>query len=342
MSQTELFSGSKVASQVKSHGYADDLFGFPRLPDAVRESARYPIRGAQTEFVPEIDPGYVFRKELVQIMQFWITGVEKNLLLQGPTSSGKTTLVEQVAARLGWECYTVGCHGGLEFQELIGRVTLKPDGSTGWADGPLIAAMRNGGIFILDEMNFLKPEVAGGLNTVLQATAYLIPETGEVVVSHPDFRVAATGNALDGVGKGGYRGVQTPNIALMTRFTLGAKVTYLRTEDEILMLQNKAKGLDSRVANFIAEIASMSRKSYEEGALKAPMSPRETIATARRVSAFSSALKGDDAFQVQCDKLSFSLEMTMLFRWAPDDRLAFAQASRGVYQRLGLPGDLSI
>ena len=73
---------------------------------------------------------------------------------------------------------------GPEFQELIGRVTLRPDGSTGWADGPLIAAIRNGGIFLLDEMNFLKPEVAGGLNTVLQATTYTTPATGEKIWAH--------------------------------------------------------------------------------------------------------------------------------------------------------------
>ena len=177
-------------ASMKAYGYADQLFGFPRFPDNVREASRFPLKtGCEGSLhVPEIDEAYVFRKDHLRIMQFWAVGAEKNLLLQGETGTGKTSLVEQMASRLNWPVFALGCHGGLEFQELIGRVTLQPDGSTGWADGPLIAAMRIGGIFLLDEMNFLKPEVAGGLNTVLQANVYTIPETGEVVRAHPDFR----------------------------------------------------------------------------------------------------------------------------------------------------------
>jgi len=325
-----------LKSNVQSRGFADDLFGFPRLPDAVRHVSQFPIRGAETEFVPEIDPGYVFRKDLLRVMQIWLSGLEKNLLLQGPTSSGKTTLIEQVAARTGWETFVVGCHGGLEFQELIGRVTLKPDGSTGWADGPLIAAMRRGGIFILDEMNFLKPEVAGGLNTVLQASSYLIPETGEVVVSHPDFRVSATGNAIDGDNRSGYRGVQSPNIALMTRFTLGARVQYMETEAEVSMLSAKAPKIHPEVARLIAEVAKASRMSYESGELKAPMSPRETIATAKRLCSYSGNSEEEKAKLIQCKHIFDAMEMTMLFRWSNEDADALKKTVTSIASRLNL------
>ena len=322
---------------LKSYGHADTLFGFPRFPDAVREASRFPIKQGISEFVPELDEAYVFRKEHLRIIQFWMTGAEKNILMQGDTGAGKTSLIEQVAARLNWPVFSVGCHGGLEFQELIGRVTLMQDGSTGWADGPLIAAMRIGGIFLLDEMNFLKPEVAGGLNTVLQATAYTIPETGELVRAHPDFRIAATGNAMDGVGKGAYRGTQTSNIALLARFTLGIRVRYMAVADEQKMLEAKAPGLSEKVANYLAEVADMSRKSHADGALKSPMSPRETIASGRRLTAFSGNTVGDDALQLQCNAVSQAFEMTFLFRWSPDDRTEFAKASNQVATRLGLP-----
>jgi cobaltochelatase CobS len=321
-------------------GYADELFGFARFPDAVREASRFPIKDGQSEFVPDIDKAYVFRKEHLRIMQFWVTGAEKNILLQGDTGSGKTTLIEQVAARVNWPVFTAGCHGGLEFQELVGRVTLQQDGSTGWADGPLIAAMRVGGIFLLDEFNFLKPEVAGGLNTVLQATSYVIPETGELVKAHKDFRIAATGNAVDGVGKGDYRGTQTPNIALLNRFTLGIRVHYMTTEQEAEMIVAKAAGIDQKVAKFLAEVATMARQSHKDGVIKSPMSPRETIASGRRITAFSGNLKGQDAYQAQCKNVLTAMEMTFLFRWSPEDRGEFVRAANSVASTLGIPIEL--
>lgn len=329
-------------ASMKAYGYADQLFGFPRFPDNVREASRFPLKtGCEGSLhVPEIDEAYVFRKDHLRIMQFWAVGAEKNLLLQGETGTGKTSLVEQMASRLNWPVFALGCHGGLEFQELIGRVTLQPDGSTGWADGPLIAAMRIGGIFLLDEMNFLKPEVAGGLNTVLQANVYTIPETGEVVRAHPDFRIAATGNAIDGVGKSSYRGTQSANIALLARFTLGVRVGYLPVEDEVKMIEAKAPNIHRKMATFLAEVADMARKAYSEGVIKSPMSPRETIATARRMAAFSGNLKGEDALQAQLQATINCFEMSFLFRWSPDDRMEFLKATASVAGRLGLPVSL--
>lgn len=318
-------------------GYGDDLFGFPRFPAEVRELSRFPVMEDLSEHVPEKDSAYVFRKPHLKPIQAWAFGAQKNILLNGDTGTGKTTLIEQVAARLNWPTFTVGCHGGIEFQEFIGRVTLQVDGSTGWADGPLIAAMRIGGILLLDELNFLAPEVAGGLNTALQAKVYTIPETGELVRAHPNFRIAATGNALDGVGKGSYKGTHKQNIALLGRFLLGIRVKYMSVTDETQMIVGKAKGIHSKVANYLAEIADMARKSYAEGALTAPVSPRETIALSQRLVAYSGNLQDDKALQAQCKAMTECLEDTFLFRWHPEDRAVFIQASNSVASRLGLP-----
>ena len=326
---------SEIGENAFAH--ADDLFGFSRFPDAVRDAARFPIKSGISEFVPERDDAYVFRKEHLKPMQFWMWGSEKNILLQGETGTGKTSLAEQVAARLNWPVFPIGCHGGLEFQELIGHQILKADGSSDWADGPLIAAMRAGGVFLLDEMNFLKPEAAGGLNTVLEANRYLIPETGELIRAHKDFRIAATGNAMDGVGKGAYRGTQSQNIALLGRFNLGIRVGYLSTAEEEKMLEAKAPGLSKQVANYLAEVASMSRQAYKDGALKSPMSPRQTIASGRRLTAYSGTARGDDALQAQCKAVAGAFEMTFLFCWPPEDRTEFSKASASVASRLGLP-----
>jgi cobaltochelatase CobS len=327
-----------IASQQNSFGYADTLFGFPKFPAEVRENSRFPIKqgSSHSVYVPEVDQAYVFRKEHVRVLQFWMTGSEKNVLLQGETGTGKTTLIEQVAARLNWPVFVLGCHGGLEFQELVGRVTLQPDGSTGWADGPLISAMRFGGIFLLDEMNFLKPEVAGGLNTILQATAYTIPETGECVKAHPDFRIGATGNAIDGGGKSSYRGTQVSNIALLARFNLGIRIEYMTPADEQKMIEAKAPKIQASIAHFLSELADMARKSYSSGVLKAPLSPRETIAMAQRLQAFSGSAKAQAAVESQAKAMRQVMQMTFMFRWSLDDQNELMSAAKQVAQRLGM------
>ena len=330
----------KAHSAIVSNGvgYADDLFGFPRFPAEVREAARFPIKSgaAHLDYVPEKDTAYVFRKAHLKVLQVWMTGGQKNVLLQGETGTGKTTIIEQVAARLNWPVFALGCHGGLEFQELVGRVTLQPDGSTGWADGPLIAAMRIGGIFLLDEMNFLKPEVAGGLNTILQAKVYTIPETGEAVRAHPDFRIGATGNAIDGGGKSSYRGTQVSNIALLARFNLGIRIQYMSPEDEQKMMEAKAPRIQASVANFLAQMADMARKSYATGVLKAPLSPRETIAMAMQLQNYSGSAKGAQAVDAQSKAIKEVMEMTFMFRWSMDDNNELLSAAKKVAQRLGM------
>jgi len=323
-------------------GYGDELFGFPPSAPEAREAGRFPVKTGWSDFVPAVDPGYVFRKDHMYRIQRWMNGATQNILIQGETGSGKTTLIEQVCARLNWPLYRLACHGGVEFGELIGRVTLQKDGSTGWSDGPLIAAMRNGGVFLLDEMNFLDPRVAGGLNTVLESSAYVIPETGELVTASSEFRIAATGNALDGVGKGSYRGVQTPNIALLARFTLGIRMPYLNANDEAKMLSAKANGIDPKVAELIAEIAAMSRLSFAEGTLRAPVSPRETIALAQFVRDCSGNLTGDQRLLVQGSALVSCMDATFLYRWEPEQTDSFLQSCRQVVNRLGLEDKISL
>lgn len=332
-----------LINSTQQSGYADDLFGFPRFDDKVRETSKFPIHPGFSEFVPEINFGYVFRKKHLHVLQFWANGTPRNILLNGETGTGKTTLVEQLAARLNWPVFPVACHGDLEFQEFIGRITLQSDGSTGWVDGPLIAAMRHGGIFLLDEMNFLDPDVAGGLNFVLQAASYVIPETGELVVANEWFRIAATGNAIDGVSKSSYQGTKRGNIALLARFTIGIRVKYMSTADEALMIQAQAPRISPKIANYLAEIASMSRKSYEEGVIAAPLSPRETISSAERMVAFSGNVKNaDDAFQAQCKSASIAFEMSFMYRWSPEDQMEFTKAANSVAQHLGIPVTLEL
>lgn len=348
MSQLSLVTALNQESIVR--GFADDLFGLA-VPARMRAMANYPVRNdlpVEAEvYVPMIDTQYVFRKDLCLVLQpwFWADGGNANILMTGETGTGKTSLIEQSAARLNWPVFRIGCHNALEFQELVGRITLNPDGSTGWADGPLILAMKFGGILLLDELNMIPNGAAGGLNTALDGGlnsalggkdllgamqqftsgaksrgAYCVPETGEMVRCHPCFRIAATGNAMDGASKGKYRGVQTPNIALLDRFTLGIKMAYMPLADEIAMLLARYPKADMEIVTSLCEAAVGIRCSYAAGAIGAVLSTRVLNALIGRM------VSNGDTIGSQLGGLSRSLEMCLLYRMDDVDAQAMKAA----------------
>jgi cobaltochelatase CobS len=124
------------------------------------------VVGKRSAYVPALDPAYEFRDDLVRALLVWWDGrVSRNYLVQGPTGSGKSSLIEQFCARMGVELYRYACHQRTDFNEMLGQMTVKADGSTEFVLGPLPRAMKEGGVFALDELNFMPPGVVGALNT---------------------------------------------------------------------------------------------------------------------------------------------------------------------------------
>ena len=318
-------------STASSHGFADELFGFT-VGAEVRDHARFPIRAAGAD-TPAKNPNYLFRKDHIKVAQAWISGLFDNLMLTGPTGAGKTSFIEQFAARLGWGVIRVACSKSLELQEIIGRVCINPDGSTGWVDGPAIRAMKEGSILLLDEINFLDPGQVGGMNTILDGGSFLIPETAERVTPHPDFRIAATGNALDGEDSSSYRGTQRMNVALLDRFSGGIEVTYLSKAEEKTILISEAPRLHPAVVKIMVELAVTLRKSYASGQLSAVLSTRIVVAWGVLLQSFSTVEKG------QRDSLLSTLRSTFLFRVGRADRAAIEGVVNGVLQRTNNVGN---
>lgn len=267
---------------------------------------------------PEIDPAYAFTSDQVRRLQTWWFGkVKKALFLTGPTGCGKTTLIEQFAARLGADVMIVPCHGKLDMAELIGSMGIAKDGSTYFQYGTGVKAMKHPRpcVLLLDELNFVSPGSIGLLNRITELKPFTITETGEIIQPMPWIRIAATGNAVDrGDDSASYRGTQTMNVALLNRF-LGMRMTYMDALQEAGMLNQAVPGLHPKLIESLVELAGEVRHGFEQNTLGVVMSTRTLIDMAQALFDRRQLVA-----KKPVDEVSWAMEFCLTDLARPEDR----------------------
>lgn len=286
------------------------------------------VNDVPSPYIPVKDDSYQFREELLRRLLIWHGGIAGgNLLVQGPTGSGKSSLVEQFCNRMGIALYRVPCHARSEFGDFTGQLTVKADGSTEFIHGALPRAMKTGAYLLFDEFNFLPPGVSGALNTVLDGGPLLLPETGELIQPHPDFRIAATGNSVaQGDDAALYRGTQRMNLALIQRF-LAAKVDYLSQIEEAKVLHAVAPCLPGSVIQSLVDVADDVRAAFTKGDIETTLSTRVLVKMARVMNARIDRVKLEPL-----EEAKFALRFTLLDSVKPED----ARAIEGTLERRGV------
>ena len=238
--------------------------------------------------VPSIQEDYIFREDLLMRVLYAIIG-NKRMYLHGHTGSGKTTLYQQVAARLNYPCLRINFDSEITRMDLIGRDTLK-DGESVFVDGMLPQMMSQPCIAIFDEIDFCRPDVAYVMQSALENNSLRLTEDGgREVRPHPMFRMFATGNTVgQGDELGMYQGARPQSLAFLDRFTVWAKVDYLDESQRENLIKTHAPALDDETVKVINKYASEHIEGFLEAKVLQPLSPRGIIAVADAVSFFTS------------------------------------------------------
>lgn len=213
--------------------------------------------------VPVLKNEYVFRKETLRdVINFMDCSFGDGLYINGSTGCGKTSLVEQVCARLNYPVQSFTCGGSTEFMDLVGQWVMVK-GETVWMDGCLTKAMREGHVLILNEVDLVDPAELANMNAIMEGSPLVISQLeGEVVHPHPNFRVVATANS-NGTGDSGlYAGVMRQNLAFMDRFNV-INVDYPDHDIEVAILAKVAPTIPKTISSKMVELANKVRNVFK-------------------------------------------------------------------------------
>ena len=244
--------------------------------------------GESLDYLIEVDSDYVFNIDLLKKVVAAMI-LNKPCLLWGMHGTGKTTIIEQVAARTRRPAIRVQHTVNMEESHVIGQWVVNR-GEMEFQLGPLALAMLNGWVYIADEYDFAMPSVIALYQPVLEGKSLLIKEAPahlRKITPHPDFRFFATGNT-NGCGDetGLYQGTMLQNAAAYSRFGVTEEVTYMDKKIEENILRARTKIPTSVAENFV-KFANEVRKAFKEDRIGTTISPRELINAAQLGLAFS-------------------------------------------------------
>ena len=271
-----------------------------------------PAFSRPNEYVPDVDSAYVFDRETTLAI---LAGFAHNrrVLIQGYHGTGKSTHIEQVAARLNWPCVRVNLDSHISRIDLVGKdaIVLKEGKQvTEFREGILPWAIQHPVCLCFDEYDAGRPDVMFVIQRVLELQGKLtLLDQNRVIRPHTAFRLFATANTV-GLGdtSGLYHGTQQINQGQMDRWNIVVTLNYLAHDTEVDIVLAKSPTYRTaegkKTISAMVRVADMTRNAFINGDLSTVMSPRTVITWAENATIFGDV---GFAFRVtflnKCDEL---------------------------------------
>ena len=265
-----------------------------------------------SDYVPEIDPAYRFDKDTTQAI---LAGFSKNrrVMVQGYHGTGKSTHIEQVAARLNWPCIRVNLDSHISRIDLIGKdAIIIKDGTqvTEFKEGILPWAVQNPMALVFDEYDAGRADVMFVIQRVLESGGKLtLLDTNKVISPHNSFRLFATANTV-GLGDttGLYHGTQQINQGQMDRWSIVASLNYLPVDAEVEIVLAKVPSWNTdtgkQTIQKMVSLAGLTRNGFMSGDISTIMSPRTVITWAENAEILGDVgLSFNLSFLNKCDDI---------------------------------------
>ena len=253
-----------------------------------------PAFSARDDHVPEVDDAYRFNADVTLAI---LAGFDANrrVMVQGLHGTGKSTHIEQVAARLNWPCVRVNLDGHISRLDLVGRDAIVLESAmqvTRFQEGIVPWALRRPVALVFDEYDAGRPDVMFVIQRILERDGkFTLLDQNQVIRPHPYFRLFATSNTI-GLGNltGLYHGAQMLNHAQIDRWNIVASLNYLPAGEEAAITLARVPALDNdqgrAQVRSMVELATLTRKGFAAGDLSTLMSPRTVIACAENLEYF--------------------------------------------------------
>ncbi len=251
-----------------------------------------------SDMVPELDPDYHFNTEATLAI---LAGFEHNrrVMLQGLHGTGKSTHIEQVAARLNWPCIRVNLDGHISRLELVGKdsIVIRDDRQvTEFHEGIVPWSLQRPIALIFDEYDAGRPDVMFVIHRLLERDGkFTLIEQNRVLTPHPSFRLFATANTIGlGNSNGLYHGTQLLNHGQIDRWNIVATLNYLSSDEEVAIIHARVEEFRHEsyrdLLKSMIAMATMTREGFVVGDLSTLMSPRTVISWAENTLIFGDHL----------------------------------------------------
>jgi len=296
--------GDFRVSQPDKQASVRDVFGLD-------SDMKVPAFSARDEHVPDLDPAYKFDHDTTLAILAGFA-FNRRVLIQGYHGTGKSTHIEQVAARLNWPCLRINLDSHISRIDLIGKDAIViRDGVqvTEFREGLLPWALQHPMALVFDEYDAGRPDVMFVIQRVLEVEGRLtLLDQNKVIRPHPAFRLFATANTI-GLGDttGLYHGTQQINQGQMDRWNIVATLNYLPHDEEANIVLAKVKGFDNaagrKIISSMVEVADLTRAGFMAGDISTVMSPRTVISWAENHLIFNNlAYAFKVTFLNKCDE----------------------------------------